>query len=477
MKKEEKQEIKSALLQLFEETFKEKGYCEEMKGGGSNRRYFRLSSPNNNVIGVYCDDLKENIDFINLSECLKASGIRVPSIINEDMERGIYLEEDLGNISLLDELESLQIKDPEKKMELAKKALSELIRIQTIPESKWKDKVGYSPFGKRLVKWDLNYFKYDFLKPAGIKFDEEQLENDFENLEREITESNFEEGLMYRDYQSRNIMMKDGELYFIDYQGARKGPLSYDAVSFIWQAKAPFSYEEREELSEYYIRELVKKGKDGTQIRRQMEILEVFRTLQVLGAYGFRGLIEKKSHFMESLPKGIRNLSYLREKGRLDKYPEIKKISSVLSPEEFERETISDVLTVQVSSFSYKKGYPEDKSGNGGGYVFDCRALPNPGRYREYQNSTGRDKDVIEFLERKGEVEEFINKTIAIVRPSIEKYIERKFTSLHIGFGCTGGQHRSVYCAEKMADKIKGLYPQVRVVKLHREQNIKEEMA
>ena len=334
--------------------------------------------------------------------------------------------------------------------------------------------VGYSPFSDRLVRWDLNYFKYDFLKPAGIQFDEDRLEDDFERLIEQLASPVFRQGLMYRDFQSRNIMVKENKLWLIDFQGARKGPMLYDAVSFIWQAKAPFSYEERERLGEYYL-SLLSLGNEVEA--KGMYIMQVFRTLQVLGAYGFRGLIERKSHFLESIPMAISNLNYLKEKGRLNNYPEIARIASKL--EFFNREssplTKDDKgnqckLTVSVSSFSYKKGYPVNKDGNGGGFMFDCRGIHNPGRYDEYKKLTGRDREVIEFLDRTNEANDFICRAVDIVVPSIEKYMERGFSSLQVGFGCTGGRHRSVFCTERFGEIIRKRFPQINVEIHHKEE-------
>lgn len=278
-------------------------------------------------------------------------------------------------------------------------------------------------------------------------------------------------GLMYRDFQSRNIMVKEGNFFFIDFQGGRKGPLAYDAVSFIWQAKAPFNIKEREELEEFYIGLLKEKGYDETKIRNQINSILLLRTLQVLGAYGYRGLIEKKQHFIDSIPPALDNLKYLKEKGLLIEYPEIEKIANELKKDRFEKVVPKD-FTLQIFSFSYKKGYPEDKTGNGGGFMFDCRAIHNPGRYEEYKSLTGRDPEVIEFLENGEESKKFIQTAVDLVIPSIETYLRRGFTSLQVGFGCTGGQHRSVYCAEKFAEKIHELYPEVTILVNHREQSI-----
>ena len=453
------------LKKLFFEKYGEIPEITRITGGGSPRQYYRMKTDRISVVGVIGEEVKENKTFLELDDCLKQSRINVPDIISISSDLKSYLLEDLGDISLFSLLNA------EGKMKLSKKALSDLVKIQSLPEKLWEGKVGHNPFSERLVKWDLNYFKYDFLKPAGIEFDEEKLEDDFERMVKELSPSNMIHGFMYRDFQSRNIMVKDHKFWFIDFQGARKGPVVYDAVSFIWQAKAPFSFAEREDLGEYYAREWAKLGVKEENIISQMKPMMVFRTLQVLGAYGFRGLIEKKSHFIESLPYAVSNLKYLKEKRRTVNYPEIERIIDRLVDKYLGgREKQEDVLTLRVFSFSYKKGYPEDKSGNGGGFMFDCRAIHNPGRYEEYKKLTGKDKEVIEFLEKTDEASSFVRHAINIVSPSVERYLKRGFTSLVVGFGCTGGQHRSVYCAEEFGKQISQMFPRINVIIKHREQ-------
>ena len=461
----DKTAIKS-LSCLFEEVYGAKPFILSIPGGGSQRKYYRLHIPGQTVVGVWSEDQNENRNFLKLNSTLEKVGIRVPKIIKVADDLRSYLLEDLGDISLFSLLSG-----PDK-IYLSKKTLRKLIEIQTLPADLWKEKVGYKPFSERLIRWDLNYFKYDFLKPEEISFDEEALEDDFDLMVQILTDHEIKVGLMYRDFQSRNIMVKDGGLWFIDFQGARKGPLVYDAASFIWQAKAPFSFEEREELGRYYCEELNKKtGQSFKKINDDLQVMVVFRTLQVLGAYGFRGLIEKKSHFLQSIPYALDNLNYLKNKGVLDPFTQIKKICEELNNKKMPSfNTVSGKLIISVYSFSYKKGYPVDLSGNGGGFMFDCRAIHNPGRYEKYKSMTGKDRQVIEFLESNDEAINFVDKAVDIVKPSIERYLKRGFTSLQVGFGCTGGQHRSVYCAERFARLISVFYPEVNINVKHREQ-------
>lgn len=453
------------LKELYKDLYGQNPVVTRLKGGGSSRAYFRLKNGAVTAIGVFEEDIRENNIFLRLNSMLRKNGIAVPKILSVSTDSKAYLLEDLGDTALFDLLKG------ENKVSLAKRALKELIQIQCIDEKEWSDLVGYAPFSERLVRWDLNYFKYDFLKPAGIAFDEEKLEDDFDLIVKRLTKEKMETGFMYRDFQSRNIMMKDEAFRFIDFQGARKGPMVYDAVSMIWQAKAPFTYEEREELSGYYIDLLSQeKSVNRDELSKQFHLMEILRGLQVLGAYGFRGLIEKKSHFLESINKGVENLNYFKQRGQLHDYPELEKTIEKISQKFLERSENGDKLTVTIFSFSYKRGYPEDLSGNGGGFMFDCRAIHNPGRYDEYKKLTGKDKEVIKFLEDTGEADIFIKNAYNIVSPSIERYIKRKFTSLQVGFGCTGGQHRSVYCAEKFGRMIKENFPQINVRIIHKEQ-------
>lgn len=457
------------LKKLYTKIFGDTPEIYALKGGGSPRHYYRLISSNGKAIGVWSKDVKENRDFVRLQKVLESNGIKVPEIYSVSDDYECYLLQDLGDLSLFDALQG------ENRLDLAKQALKNLVKIHGLPSELWQDKVGFPPFSERLVKWDLNYFKYDFLKPEHIDFDEEKLEDDFEKLSKLLVSQEFKRGFMYRDFQSRNIMIYEENLWFIDFQSARKGPVLYDAVSFIWQAKAPFTAMERESLEDYYIGLVTTNDDEKRKIHLQFKIMQLFRNLQVLGAYGFRGLIERKGHFIESIPKAVNNLSYLVEKGVTDSFPEIKRVALELK-ERMERvqkkEGQEGELTVTVSSFSYKKGYPEQIEGNGGGFMFDCRAIHNPGRYAEYKDKTGLDKEVIDFLDSTNEASDFVKNAIRIVSPSVERYKKRGFTSLQIGFGCTGGQHRSVYCAEKFARQLKALFPDVNVKISHREQNI-----
>lgn len=442
-----------------------------LSGAGGDRSYFRLFSADGpEVIGTTGPDVRENKSFVNLSCLFRARGINVPEIFIADEHCASYLQSDLGDVSLLSLLST------ERRMELSKSSLSQLVKMQSLNENEWLPYVYSLPFSKRMVMWDLNYFKYEFVKPCAVIFDEDKLEDDFENLSVKL--SHYDPslwGFMYRDFQSRNIIIKEGEPFFIDYQGGRKGPGLYDAVSFLWQAKAAFTKDERLELLEWYasayagIRN-IEKG----HILANVGLMALLRTLQVLGAYGFRGLVEKRAHFIESIPGALANLMQLLNEGAIDNYPELKNISEQLVENRYSSREKSDTLIIKVFSFSYKKGYPEDLSGNGGGFMFDCRGMHNPGRYDCYKPLTGLDKEVIDFLEEKGEVQLFLDNAYQMVAPTVGRYLQRGFNSLQIGFGCTGGHHRSVYCAQHFAERLALAFPDARIELIHREQGIKK---
>lgn len=450
-----------------------------LAAAGSNRRYFRLEGPVN-LIGTFNECREENEAFIYLAKHFRNSGIRVPEIAGVSDDRLAYLQEDLGNTSLFD-----AIKNGRETRAFSADEIDLLIKtIRRLPDLQFKGAQGldfakcYPPveFNRRTILWDLNYFKYCFLKIAGIDFMEDRLEDDFCALAG-ILEKTDSDTFMYRDFQSRNVMIRDGEPWFIDFQGGRKGPCLYDAVSFIWQAKANMPSDLRKMLAEEYLCSMRRYRQIGTdEYFKMLRHFVLFRTLQVLGAYGYRGLYERKPHFMQSIPYALANLRELLDEPSAE-YPYLASLlREVASIERFAMPVQNGgedkTLTVKVASFSYKKGIPEDKSGNGGGFVFDCRAVHNPGRYEQYKPLTGLDAPVIEFLESNSEMPEFMESCYSLVDHAVETYMRRGFTSLMVSFGCTGGRHRSVYGAQHMAEHIHKKYG-VRVVLTHREQGIR----
>ncbi|MCD7971946.1 MAG: phosphotransferase [Candidatus Azobacteroides sp.] len=450
---------------------------EKITGSGSNRQYFRMYGKKNTCIGVKGESPEENNAFITLAKHFKKKGLPVPEvyIVSDDMQ--YYLQEDVGNVSLFDLIEKR-----DKKLSFAfpeKELLFKTIRLLPYLQFKGAQELDFSVcypvenFDAKSISWDLNYFKYCFLKLSGIDFSEPKLENDFERLTKILLQSDTNT-FMYRDFQSRNIMIKDHNVSFIDFQGGRRGPIYYDLASFVWQAKADFSEEERNKLIDFYLDELKKiTSVDISSFYTILPHFVLFRTLQVLGAYSFRGYFEKKEHFLQSIPFAVKNISSLL-KGGFPEYPYLSEILyKFISTEQKICFPENLPLVVTVYSFSYKKGIPQDPSDNGGGFIFDCRAIHNPGRYEEYKQLTGLDEPVKQFLSQEKEMTDFLQNAVSLIEASVRKYIERDFTHLMVSFGCTGGQHRSVYSAQKLAEYIHQKF-NVEVRLIHREQQIEK---
>lgn len=455
--------------------------CESLSGSGSNRRYFRLSAEGRSCMGVIGTDVRENNAFISLSEHFRSKGLNVPKVYAVADDGMTYIQEDLGDRMLSDDV-AAALKaggyGPDSPLtELLCRTMSMLPAIQFKGAEDLDFKVCYPQpaFDRRMVMFDLNYFKYCFLKPSGLEFDEVRLQDEFESLAYDLLEDSGNT-FLYRDFNARNVMVKDDEPYFIDFQGGRKGPIYYDVASFVWQARFRYPQWLKEKMIGSYLEALEEyTDVDRSRFDERLRLFVLFRTLQVLGAYGFRGLVEQKAQFIVSIAPALANLKELIAEP-FDAYPYLMEILDGLTNlPRFAGETAHEgTLEVKVYSFSYKKGIPQDMSGNGGGYVFDCRAVHNPGRYEPYKKLTGRDEPVIRFLEDDGEITEFLSHIYAIVDSHVERYVRRGFTNLMMSFGCTGGQHRSVYSAEHVAHHIAGKYPHVRVRLIHREQNIDE---
>ena len=470
--------IKDQLISLFESHFKEEvTFFEQLPASGSYREYARMKSINHQVIGAYNQDIKENQAFLEFSAHFRNKNLPVPHIYAVNGNLDCYLQEDLGNTTLFDFISITRENEgfSTKIVDEYKKVLRELPRIQLIGGKDIDYSVCYprEAFDKQSMMWDLNYFKYYFLKLARIPFDEQALEDDFQAFSDYLLAVD-NNAFLYRDFQSRNVMLKDGKVYFIDYQGGRKGALQYDLASLLYDAKANIPEAEREELLEFYLDELNQyKQVDREKFKSLFGGYVLIRIMQAMGAYGFRGFYEKKEHFLKSIPFALKNLETLLAKNTIQvKLPELFKVLKAVTESVFLK-TISpsnDRLTVRISSFSYKKGIPLDPSGNGGGFVFDCRAIHNPGRYAEYKHLTGKDLQVQEFLEEKSTIASFMASVISLVSQSVEVYSSRGFSHLCVNFGCTGGQHRSVYAAEKLAEYLKNNYP-VTVVLQHVEQD------
>ena len=502
---------------------------EKLPGAGSNRAYYRLSDADGGtVIGVIGTSRDENHAFIYLAEHFNKRQLPVPQVLAVDDDELRYLQVDLGNTSLFEAIKGGREaggRYNQREKELLKKVVRELPNIQMRGARglDWSNCYPQPVFDTESVLFDLNYFKYCFLKPTDLDFHELKLEANFRLLAKDLT-SEPGESFLYRDFQARNVMLVEDEdgaqkPYFIDFQGGRKGPFYYDLASFLWQASAKYPNKLRRELIyEYYLslRNYVEVPSKRHFVD-QLSLFVLFRTLQVLGAYGFRGYFERKKHFIDSIPPAIQNLRellgltdshispftthllqqypYMMDMlRRLTELPQFAQIEEpALSRADGYKTTDKNVyqahpmdgpatyskydnkgpLVVRVFSFSYRKGIPEDESGNGGGYVFDCRSTHNPGRYEPYKKLTGLDEPVIRFLEDDGEILTFLEQVYKLADHHVARYIQRGFTSLMFSFGCTGGQHRSVYCAQHLAEHIHRKYG-VEVRICHREQEISQ---
>ena len=469
---------KELLIAALKEAYKRQFGCApesvaRISAGGSNRKYIRMSSAAASAIASIGTVKAENKAFLYMSRHLAAEGLNVPQIYYASRDGMSYLQQDLGDLSLADALKS---ESASGRYGAAAKALLADV-VSTLPDIQYKGGRGMDwsvcypsqCFDARMVAWDLSYFKYCFLKLTSFEIDEEALQDDFDALSQRLLSVPCD-CFMYRDFQSRNVMLADGVPYFIDYQGGRRGPAHYDLVSFLWQARMRYPAKLKDELTEVYLDSLqAYKEVDRAGFRQQLQHFALFRTLQVLGAYGYRGLHEGKGHFLQSIPAALMNLKELASALKED-YPYISRMARSLAadPELMKVPQLKEgVLTVEVCSFSFRKGMPKDCSGNGGGYVFDCRGLNNPGRYRRYDNSTGLDEDVIAFIEEDGGAAEYLSHIYPVAEKHVAKYIERGFDHLMFSFGCTGGQHRSVYCAHALAGHLAGMFPEIRVVERH----------
>lgn len=474
------------LSQLFSQaTGKKAGEQVALTASGSNRRYYRIYSEDKQVslIGVQGTSRDENHAFLYMDEHFLSQGLNVPRVLAVSEDEMAYVQEDLGDTLLFNYIAEGRKTGVfcEAEKEMLRKTMRALAKFQVTGAQDFNFSVCYPQpeFNLRSIRWDLNYFKYCFLKATGLEFQEDKLENEFERLAYILLQQKRMNAFMYRDFQSRNVMVAPSrenpdELvpFFIDFQGGRRGPVYYDVASFLWQAKANYHDELRHELIDIYLDELEKyMPVDREEFMATLRHFVLFRTMQVLGAYGFRGYFEKKPHFLQSIPFAIENLRRLL-KNSADDYPYlIQVLHEMTEMKQFKEVSVRKPLVVKVYSFSYKKGIPADDSGNGGGFVFDCRAVNNPGKYERYTYFTGMDEPVIKFLEQDGEILPFLDSAYKLVDASVKRYIDRGFRNLMVSFGCTGGQHRSVYAAEKMAEHLNTKFG-VEVQLIHREQNV-----
>jgi aminoglycoside/choline kinase family phosphotransferase len=449
------------LNRLFEERFHSPvTHVHPLQGqlGGSGRQIIRLSNEKNTAIGIVYGVREENVAFLDFSKHFRKHGLPVPEIYGEDLDHGVYLEEDLGNTTLYEFLsknrKAATIAAPV--VEAYRKVVAILPRFQVEAGRDVNYEACYpiGSFDRQSVAWDLNYFKYYFLRLAGVPFNEQALEDDFGRLTDFLMTAD-RHYFLYRDFQSRNIVLHDGQPYFVDYQGGRKGALQYDIASLLFDAKADLPPELRQELLDHYLDALSGYIKvDREAFMKHYYAYVYVRILQALGAYGFRGFYERKQHFLQSVPFAMKNLRWLLHHVTLPiELPTLMAaFQSMLASEKLQGLAgQAEPLTLRIFSFSFHQGAPKDETGHGGGFVFDGRSLPNPGREERFKALTGKDTPVIEYLNQQESVHQFLASVMSLVDASVASYRERGFKNLMVSFGCTGGQHRSVYLAEQLA--------------------------
>jgi aminoglycoside/choline kinase family phosphotransferase len=466
------------LQQLFERRFQmPAAQVQPLQGklGGSGRKIVRLTGGGSTAIGILYDVREENIAFLEFSRHFRQHGLPVPEIYAEDLAQGAYLEEDFGDTTLFEFLSKHRNGDkiaPEA-VEAYRKVIAVLPRFQVEAGRDLNYKVCYprGSFDRQSIAWDLNYFKYYFLRLAGIPFNEQALEDDFSRLTKFLLSAPHDY-FLYRDFQSRNIMWRDDQPYFLDYQGGRKGALQYDVASLLYDAKADLPSELRQQLLDHYLDTLagfIKLDRDA--FMHHFYAYVYVRIMQALGAYGFRGFYERKAHFLQSVPYALKNLRWLLHNVTLPiELPTLMEaFNSLLGSEKLQNLAADgDNLEVRILSFSFHRGWPKDESGNGGGFVFDARSLQNPGREERFKALTGRDAPVIEYLNQQEAAHQFLASVLSLVDASINEYQRRKFKHLMVSFGCTGGQHRSVYLAEQLAKRLRNRNG-IEVILRHRE--------
>src|SRR6267142_2561976 len=473
----------NVLKNLFEQHFQtpvERVQPLQGELGGSGRKIIRLSGHSQSAIGILYGVREENIAFLEFSRHFRKHGLPVPEIYAEDLSQGAYLEQDLGDTTLFEFLSKNRASETiaPAAVEAYRKVVAVLPRFQVEAGRDLNYKVCYprGSFDRQSISWDLNYFKYYFLRLAGIPFNEQALEDDFSRLTKFLLSAPHDY-FLYRDFQSRNVMLPGGEPFFLDYQGGRKGALQYDIASLLYDAKADLPPEIRQQLLDHYLDSLAGfVDLDRSAFMQHYYAYVYVRIMQALGAYGFRGFYERKEHFLQSVPYALKNIRWLLHNVELPiALPTlIEAFKSIVASEKLQglaSSSAPEKLTVRVYSFSFHRGLPQDESGNGGGFVFDGRSLPNPGREERFKTLTGKDAPVIDYLNQQESVHQFLAGVLSLVDSSINNYQQRGFKNLMVSFGCTGGQHRSVFLAEQLAKRLRarnGLEVTVRHLELEK---------
>jgi len=458
------------MISTLKDLFKKKygAECEHVSllvPAGSARQYYRLSNGATTAVGAFNKDVRENRAFISFTKHFRSKGLPVPEVYLVSEDEKYYLLEDLGDTTLKNLTDSIKKgwDFPAEMIPWYKKVIDALIKFQTLGHEglDYTVCIPRDEFDMRSILWDLNHFKYFFVKLSGIPFDEEKLEDDFQNL-ASVLDKVDRNSFLFRDFQSRNIMFHQDQLYYIDYQGGRKGALQYDIATLLFEARTNIPYSTRDELLEYYLEGISRLKKNNFNRQEFLSTYPLFalvRQLQAMGAYGLRGWIEKKPLFLQSVTFAMQNLRFFLENynGILAGYPELSRLLGIMASDKKLNKPLpedGEKLCVRISSFSYRKKIPDDLTGEGGGFVFDCRGIHNPGRYPEFKNRTGLDKETAVFFEEKTDMNEFLKDSFSLIDRTIKTYAERGFKHLQVSYGCTGGQHRSVYAAKKLAEHL-----------------------
>jgi aminoglycoside/choline kinase family phosphotransferase len=460
--------IISAIDQLFSKLLQQKAdRIEKIPQSGSDRIYFRIYSGSKTYIATHNINQKETTTFIYFSKHFKNAKLPVPIIYGVNETNTLYIQEDMGTSSLLNQLEDHG--HSEYVYQLFQQSLQELARVQIVGDKNldYDTCLTAKEFGKQAIMSDLLYFKYYFLDTLQLPYDKQAVLDDFDALSTYLTRTE-NKYFMFRDFQSRNIIVQNDKVHFIDYQGGMKGALQYDVASLLWQAKAKLSDDWKKRLLEFYmdqVDQLIEKPIDRITFVSQYNGYVLIRLLQVLGAYGFRGLFERKAHFLSSIPLALKNLQFFITHERIGIVtPEFDRVLRLVVDDEMINQFIvpqadeATPLVIEINSFSYKKGIPVDDSENGGGFMFDMRGILNPGRFDEYKKLTGRDKSVQDFLDQRTKMDKYLNSVWDLIDITVEAYLQRGFSNLMINFGCTGGQHRSVFAAEQTARHLRNKY-------------------
>jgi aminoglycoside/choline kinase family phosphotransferase len=457
--------VMDVLKELFQQHFHSPpDRVEPLHGqlGGSGRKILRLANDKFSAVGVLYDVREENVAFLEFSRHFRRHGLPVPEIYGEKLDLGAYIEEDLGDTVLYDFLSRNRTANTIAPEVVAayRKVVAILPRFQVVAARDLNYKVCYprDSFDRQSITWDLNYFKYYFLRLAGVPFNEQALEDDFQRFTDFLLSAD-RDYFLYRDFQSRNIMLRDGNPYFVDYQGGRRGALQYDIASLLYDAKADLPPDLRQELLDHYLNTLSTFiPVDPRAFMHHYYAYVYVRIMQAMGAYGFRGFYERKAHFLQSVPFALKNIRWLLHNVKLPvEAPMLMQaFASMLGSEKLQDMTAgARDLVVRIFSFSFHKGMPKDETGNGGGFVFDGRSLPNPGREEQFKDLTGKDAPVIDYLNQQESVHQFMASVQSLVEASLTSYQRRGFKNLMVSFGCTGGQHRSVFLAEQLARHLR----------------------